>query len=352
MSMPAKHHPTKCIICEREFNSPRNLGIHIAATHKMCAKEYYDIHLKEELEEQCLTCGSPAKFYGLVKGYAICCSRRCSNQNTEFAKQRGDSTSLAYKNDPTIMKKIQAKRAKTYENHPEIRTKALMKYKETHKANPDIRLSAARKAAETMRMTPGALERAVAKTKATLAANSDIQANAIKKFKKTIQSNPDILKNRSIKTAETHRSNPQIRIDTIEKMKHTLSTPEAKAMMSRRGSINMRNFHNDLQRNSSTKECSVYLVAHESLGIVKIGITVNMDARIGELRRTFGQANIVKELKTTYDKAVDLEMKMHKHFHDYVNVLPAGAGRTEFFLDVITDEAITMLEEFKSSMKV
>lgn len=70
----------KCEICDREFESPRTLGIHISTTHKMSKQEYYDRFLRKDKNEgECFECGKETSFITLVKGYRIFCSRKCLN---------------------------------------------------------------------------------------------------------------------------------------------------------------------------------------------------------------------------------------------------------------------------------
>ena len=77
----------KCEICDREFESPRTLGIHISTTHKMSKQEYYDRFLKRDKNEgKCLECGKETSFVTLVKGYRIFCSVKCLNQSQYHIK--------------------------------------------------------------------------------------------------------------------------------------------------------------------------------------------------------------------------------------------------------------------------
>lgn len=77
----------KCEICDREFESPRTLGIHISTTHRMSKQEYYDRFLKRDKNEgKCLECGKETGFVTLVKGYRIFCSRKCLNSSQYHIK--------------------------------------------------------------------------------------------------------------------------------------------------------------------------------------------------------------------------------------------------------------------------
>lgn len=77
----------KCEICDRKFENPRTLGIHISTTHKMSKQEYYDKFLKRDKNEgKCLECGKETGFITLVKGYRIFCSVKCLNQSQYHIK--------------------------------------------------------------------------------------------------------------------------------------------------------------------------------------------------------------------------------------------------------------------------
>lgn len=77
----------KCEICDREFESPRTLGIHISTTHKMSKQEYYDRFLRKDKNEgKCLECEKETDFITLVKGYRIFCSRKCLNSSQYHIK--------------------------------------------------------------------------------------------------------------------------------------------------------------------------------------------------------------------------------------------------------------------------
>lgn len=77
----------KCEICDRKFESPRTLGIHISTTHKMSKQEYYDKFLrKDENEGKCLECGKETGFVTLVRGYRMFCSVKCLNQSQYHIK--------------------------------------------------------------------------------------------------------------------------------------------------------------------------------------------------------------------------------------------------------------------------
>ena len=67
-----------CKICDREFRTLLGLATHIAETHKISTKHYYDIYLRKDREGKCLVCGNETRFGSLRIGYRKFCSRRCS----------------------------------------------------------------------------------------------------------------------------------------------------------------------------------------------------------------------------------------------------------------------------------
>ena len=70
------------MICNKEYNSVRSLGLHLSASHKDVNKqEYYDKYMKSDPNEGiCLVCGKPTKFKGLF-GYARTCSVSCGQKH-------------------------------------------------------------------------------------------------------------------------------------------------------------------------------------------------------------------------------------------------------------------------------
>lgn len=64
---------------------------------------------------------------------------------------------------------------------------------------------------------------------------------------------------------------------------------------------------------------------------------------MARLQADFGPVKIITAVETTYTTAVATELKMHKQFKQQCNVQPSGGGRTEWFNDCITEDAIQML---------
>lgn len=166
----------------------------------------------------------------------------------------------------------------------------------------------------------------------------------------TLAEDPSIMKKATAKFKQTLKANPEIKIDAVKKYKHTIRLPEVKARHSKNVSIARRDYYNRLNQSEGTMPCIIYLLAHSSSNTVKIGISSAFAKRLSAIQKDFGSVDIIKIVETTYDKAIELEIKMHKHFKSNCKVQPHGGGRTEFFADVITDEAIAILEEFELSV--
>lgn len=97
----------KCLICNREFNNSRVLGIHISTTHKTSKQEYYDKFLKRDKNEgKCLECGKETDFITLVKGYRIFCSRQCLNQSQYHIKHCTETYTKNYINNEENRKEL------------------------------------------------------------------------------------------------------------------------------------------------------------------------------------------------------------------------------------------------------
>ena len=166
----------------------------------------------------------------------------------------------------------------------------------------------------------------------------------IKSRIETIKNDPTIMQRLHKKRKATFAANPNIQASISKNIKQAYSTPEAKLMVSKRNSINLRNFYNNLQQNKQDSSTSVYILSHSSLDIIKIGITSNINSRIKTIKATFGSVEIIKTITTTHTLALDLEKRMHNYFKEHCKVQPKGDGRTEWFDNCITDEALKMLE--------
>ena len=97
----------KCEICDREFESPRTLGIHISTTHRMSKQKYYDKFLKRDKNEgKCLECGKETGFITLVKGYRMFCSRQCLNQSQYHIKHCTETYTKNYIDNKSNRKEL------------------------------------------------------------------------------------------------------------------------------------------------------------------------------------------------------------------------------------------------------
>lgn len=71
-----------CKLCKKEVKNFNGLATHIRFVHKdISCKDYYDMFLKNKNEGICAleNCNKHTKFYSIRKGYAECCSLKCSN---------------------------------------------------------------------------------------------------------------------------------------------------------------------------------------------------------------------------------------------------------------------------------
>ena len=66
-----------CKICGASFETASGLGRHVALTHKVSRKEYYDRFFKKEGEGLCKVCGKPTTFR--CGRYLDYCSSKCAN---------------------------------------------------------------------------------------------------------------------------------------------------------------------------------------------------------------------------------------------------------------------------------
>lgn len=69
----------KCLICDYECGK-NYLGTHTLEKHNITARQYYDIYLKKEKEENCIICDKITKYRGIIEGYNSTCSRNCAHK--------------------------------------------------------------------------------------------------------------------------------------------------------------------------------------------------------------------------------------------------------------------------------
>ena len=65
-----------CRICGRFFDNTISITNHIARTHKIKPKDYYDKYIKKENEGICAleSCNNKTVFISIKYGYRECCS--------------------------------------------------------------------------------------------------------------------------------------------------------------------------------------------------------------------------------------------------------------------------------------
>ena len=87
-----------CKLCDKEFDSIRNLAIHISHTHNLNSREYYDKFLKSENDDKCVICGKATNYKNLSHGYFSYCSKACVNKSDNHIKSVATTKSRKYGN--------------------------------------------------------------------------------------------------------------------------------------------------------------------------------------------------------------------------------------------------------------
>ena len=85
----------KCKICNKEFDTPKQLSWHVKH-HNLTNKEYYDEYLKQENEGICETCGKPTQFISMNKGYRHHCCKKCLNEDKAVQEKRLNTNEKKY----------------------------------------------------------------------------------------------------------------------------------------------------------------------------------------------------------------------------------------------------------------
>lgn len=277
-----------CQICERELNNNRSLANHLRYNHpEFSSKKYYDTFFKKEGEGICLACGGETKFHR--SKYRKFCSKTCSNNNPDVIKKKTEVRKQTMKVNPEISKKCAEKRKKTLNNNPEIEKKR------------------------------------------------------IENYKKTLADDSSIVENRKEAYLQTLMDNPEINIKRAEKTRQTLvDNPEKEAERGKNISIALRNYNKSLHENHSEENHYLYIIAHQTKPIIKIGLTNEkyLQRRITDISRDFGESKPVLLLKSTHKNVDELETFLHDYFKDRCKVQPEKkSGRTEWFDIKIMEEA-------------
>ena len=280
-----------CQICERELNNNRSMGNHLRYNHlDFSSKKYYDTFFKKDGMGICLTCSKETEFYrGNYRKY---CSNECGLTNPDAIKKKVDVRKQTMKDNPEISKKCAEKRKKTLDNNPEIEKKR------------------------------------------------------IENYKKTLADDSSIVENRKEAYLQTLADNPEININRAERTRQTLvDNPEKEAERGKNISIALRNYNKSLHENHSEENHYLYIMAHQTKPIIKIGLTNEkyIQRRIRDIYRTFGEIKLVFLLKDTYKKIDELETFLHDYFNEFCKVQPEKkSGRTEWFDKKIMEDAINL----------
>ena len=80
----------RCILCEKEQKSLVNLSRHLSNNHKFSPREYYDLYMKVDNEDECVICKKQTRYSQFTKGYNNTCSRNCGA--ILFRKELKDDT--------------------------------------------------------------------------------------------------------------------------------------------------------------------------------------------------------------------------------------------------------------------
>lgn len=102
----------KCLICNKEFQTIRELSTHLRYEEKIESKEYYDKYIKTETDGICLECGKPTSWKNLNLGYKSYCSLKCSNSSKLVQQKQQETTMKHYgvlhpAQNKDVMKKMQ-----------------------------------------------------------------------------------------------------------------------------------------------------------------------------------------------------------------------------------------------------
>jgi len=91
----------KCQICNKDI-IPLGFSSHILSQHNISVVNYYNKFIKKANEGKCVVCGKDTKFYGLLKGYAKCCSVSCHNKSSDFKNKSRNTKLIKYGNEKYV----------------------------------------------------------------------------------------------------------------------------------------------------------------------------------------------------------------------------------------------------------
>jgi hypothetical protein len=140
--------------------------------------------------------------------------------------------------------------------------------------------------------------------------------------------------------------NPTVEKQRIEKTTQTMkNNPELETRRRDNISISRRKYFKSLSENNSIESHYLYLMQHQTKPIIKIGLTneKNLQRRIHDLSRDFGDCKPIFLVKDTYKKIDELESYLHDYFKDHCKIQPSGGGRTEWFDECILEDVKDIL---------
>lgn len=88
-----------CKICGKEQKNIIALSVHIRNRHTITSKEYYDKFLKDVGEGICKVCGKETSFIGFRRGYCKCCSKKCTDSDSERTIKTKNTLRKKYGNE-------------------------------------------------------------------------------------------------------------------------------------------------------------------------------------------------------------------------------------------------------------
>jgi len=124
----------KCKICNKIFKTNRGLSLHIAQSHNLNIKDYYDQYIKLDEDGKCLVCGKETNFKNITYGYFKYCSSKCSANSNDTIEKRKQTKLKIYGNENYVNaeKSSQTWKNKSKEEIDDIVTKRFDTHKEKY----------------------------------------------------------------------------------------------------------------------------------------------------------------------------------------------------------------------------